>query len=686
MSDPATTTADPPTAPLDWATRLAAMWDTPAVTLLGANERGGTTRLILDSLQDPRCPFQGRINVVGRRGGTVFGIPAATSLAEVDGEIGLLWLLVRGELVLPALRETEDRPPRGAIVFANGFREAGNIAAERELAAWARRHGVPLFGPQSVGVASFRHGLNALDLPIGPAPEPGDVAVLSQSGGLLGLILRGLRRSGLGVHSAYSLGNEALLGYASLGESLLADDDVSVLAVYAENVSSVPEFARFARAAAEHGKPVVLLLGGLSDAGASMARSHTGALATPERLVRGVCEQYGVVMVADPDELVASVAALKSASCRRLGAAGVGLFTGTGGGAIILADAMSAAGVDLPQPAEGGHANPLDMGAGLIGRPDHYREVVSSFARDPGFDIVVNVIPFIPTDADPPSFTWQLQESIRIVRESGKHPVAASLRIEDPAGDAFGPDVTIGYGVHDTLVKLRALRTWSRGEPGPEPPAGSRAAGGPTRVASAAETRELLAPVPLSWPATWTIGLEQDAAEAVREVRFPVVAKAETGSAHRAKEGAVVTHVPGPQAAVAAIGYLRALFGAAVTLAEFVPHDEEYFVGLSRAPGGAPLVAIGPGGSGVEDKDVGLRLLPLSPRQLAALLRRHLPQAAGDGGFGEVAAGDGGFGELIAALERVMRDPRVESIDLNPIVRAAGGELTVLDAKIHLYA
>src|SRR5690606_1823870 len=71
------------------------------VTIVGANERGGTTRLILDSLRNPACAFPGRINLVNRRGEAVYGLPSVTSVSEIDGDPGIAWMIVGGQHLLP---------------------------------------------------------------------------------------------------------------------------------------------------------------------------------------------------------------------------------------------------------------------------------------------------------------------------------------------------------------------------------------------------------------------------------------------------------------------------------------------------------------------------------------------------------------------------------------------------------
>ena len=59
----------------------------------------------------------------------------------------------------------------------------------------------------------------------------------------------------------------------------------------------------FARAVAEAGKPVLLITGGISEAGVRAARSHTGALVSDSVAVDAACAAAGIIRVATPREL-----------------------------------------------------------------------------------------------------------------------------------------------------------------------------------------------------------------------------------------------------------------------------------------------------------------------------------------------------------------------------------------------
>lgn len=671
----------------DWSDAFARIWQTEAVTIVGANETGGTSGWIMHSLTQGDLPFAGRINLVSRRGGTMFGRTAVTSIDEVEGDLGIVWMLISAPQVLDLLPQLETRGVVAVNVFTGGFGEAGNDEAQRQLVTWSEGTGIPLFGPQSLGFLSAQHGMNVMVSRLREPVRAGGIGLVSQSGGMLINCLSSVSAAGLGIHSAFSLGGSAVMDYLTVSRALV-ETGVRALGVYIETVGDLSEFAGLAQEAARRGIPIVALLAGRSTKGQAIAASHTGAIGSPMRLVEGIAEQFGVTIVSNVDAMVASLAALDSGGYRRWGEGRIGVFGGSGGALISFSDQID--GTDLVLPAFAPetavelmgveHAdkayNPYDMGAGLLGRPDEFRRVVGAVIRDENVDIAVHLFD-VPDPRYTPHVGW-VMDAINLTLHAGKHPVLAtsSDRREFRTSDLY-ERTTVALGSAQTVAKLGALSRFSRGDAGTED-VGIRFEGdpgAPTRVVTGEEMRALLAGVPLRWPEEWRVGRDDDPRAALAAARYPLVAKAEADLAHRAKAGAVLTHIPDEAAAIAALEYLRALFDGDVTFSERVSFDEEHFVGLSRSCEGQPFVAIGEGGSGVEDKRVGVRMLPLSQTQLARTLESYVPALAQHEGFRAV----------VDELTELMRDERIESIDLNPLVIDENGAVAALDVKAHLY-
>ncbi|MGH6977359.1 MAG: CoA-binding protein, partial [Stellaceae bacterium] len=107
-----------------------------SVAVVGAAERptssGGAV------LQNLRVSgFAGEIVPVNPKGGTMFGIAARKSLAELDRPAELAVIVIRPDLILDVVREAAATGHRNLLILPGGFAEAGEagLARDRELRA-----------------------------------------------------------------------------------------------------------------------------------------------------------------------------------------------------------------------------------------------------------------------------------------------------------------------------------------------------------------------------------------------------------------------------------------------------------------------------------------------------------------------------------------------------------------------
>ena len=115
--------------------------------------------------------------------------------------------------------------------------------------------------------------LEAAELPAGR------LALVSQSGSMMGALLsRGAAR-GIGFSHLVGTGNEADLSAAEVAGLLVDDPQVDAILLFLEAIRRPEHFADLARRAHAAGKPVVAYKLGRSPYGAELAASHTGALA-----------------------------------------------------------------------------------------------------------------------------------------------------------------------------------------------------------------------------------------------------------------------------------------------------------------------------------------------------------------------------------------------------------------------
>src|SRR5207237_8058694 len=121
-----------------------------------------------------------------------------------------------------------------------------------------------LLGPNCLGVydgaAQLALGVN--DFVAGP------IGIVSQSGNLALEASLLAAEAGLGISRFASIGNQADLDAAALVAALAEHDGTRLIGVYCEDFRDGRGFARSAHAARAAGKPVLLLAGGASQAGA----------------------------------------------------------------------------------------------------------------------------------------------------------------------------------------------------------------------------------------------------------------------------------------------------------------------------------------------------------------------------------------------------------------------------------
>jgi acetyltransferase len=158
-----------------------------------------------------------------------------------------------------------------------------------------------------------------------------------------------------------------------------------------------------------------------------------------------------------------------------------------------------------------------------------------------------------------------------------------------------------------------------------------------------------------------------EAAAAAYELGCPVVVKLD-GPAHKSRDGGVVLDVETPDEAAAVARRL----GGPVLVAKQVAPGAEALCGMTRDPQFGPVLAVGQGGTDVEQ----LASVVLSVAPLSLDDSRDLVAKAGLDDPGDVVART-----LLAVGDLALAHPEVEAIDVNPLVIGPDGTLAV-DALI----
>ena len=273
--------------------------------------------------------YTGRLYPITPRGGEIDGLKVYRNLGEVDGPVDLAAVAAPAEAVPEILKECLKRGVAGAEVLASGFGETGDEEGrrlEQEIEEIARQ-GLRIVGPNCFGIHCPGGGIT---LPPGGglSREAGNVAMISQSGGMALNFGHMAGNMGLELSKIFSFGNGCDLDAVALLKYLADDPETTCVAAYLEGVRDGRDFRSVLKALAAE-KPTVIWKGGLTPLGSQAARSHTGSLAGEARIWDGILRTPGVASVQGLEEMMDTLSALRHIKSRGTRIALVG-----GGGAI----------------------------------------------------------------------------------------------------------------------------------------------------------------------------------------------------------------------------------------------------------------------------------------------------------------------------------------------------------------
>jgi len=637
--------------------------------------------------------FAGRIAPINRTRREIFGETAYPSLAEAPGEIDQVFIMVPPADVPAACAECFARRVPVVTIFTDGFGETGATgrAVEARLVAGARAAGVRLLGPNSIGLVStspataltVNASLEIERLPVGP------LAVVSQSGSLIGALLsRGAAR-GIGFSRLVSVGNESDLSVGELVDLLVDDDQTKAILLFLETLRRPEAIARAARRAFDAGKPVIAYKLGRSSAGAALARSHTGAIAGDDRAADAFLRDCGVLRVRSFEALIETASLVMGQ--RPPQGKRVAMMTTTGGGAAVVADPLGAANVELVAPpaalVEKFRAlrvrvadSPL-IDLTLAGtRASVYGPVLEALLASAHCDAVVAAVGS--------SGQFHPQLTIEpIVSAHRAHPqkaLAIFIAPEAPASLALLAKAGIAaFRTPESCADaLAAFLAW-------------RAPRNPPRADT---TPVALQPAEALFAA---LGIPQAQAQHLRAADepitcpFPVAIKiASPDIEHKTEVGGVELGLRDAREAAAAAQRVlerarkarpRARIDGLIA-SSMVQGLGEAILGYRRDPQVGPLVLVGAGGTLAEVyRDFALRMAPVSldeAREMVAEVRGFAPLA----GFLDAPRGDlEALARAVAAFSRLAGLPEVAEAEINPLIVKVQGEGVVgVDALLVL--
>jgi acyl-CoA synthetase (NDP forming) len=342
--------------------------------------------------------YQGKVFATNLQGEEVLGVQTVPSILDIpDGGADLVFVCTPNSANMQLLRDCAERGIKAAFITSAGYGEAGDegLAAQHDLVALAEELGILLAGPNGQGVVSTP--INLCAQIVAPNPPPGHIGLASQSGNLVSSFMNLGVQTGIGFSRAVSAGNAAMTTVADYLEFYGTDDETAVAMAYVEGLVDGRAFLERLRGVTAE-KPVVLLKGGATAKGQRAAASHTGSLATDDRVFDGACRQAGVTRAATVDEAFDTAASFATQPLPKGNR--VVVLTTVGGWGVLTADALARTSLDLitlpddllaqidtKLPPRWSRNNPVDLAGGET--RDTIPEVMEMVANHPEVDAII---------------------------------------------------------------------------------------------------------------------------------------------------------------------------------------------------------------------------------------------------------------------------------------------------------
>lgn len=688
-----------------------------SIAVIGASRRPGKIghELFRNLLE---YGFEGPVYPVHETAASVAGVRAYPSVLDVPDAVDLAVVVVPAAEVPEIARQCAAKGVLGMVVISAGFAEVGpeGKAAERELVASARRNGMRIIGPNCFGVLNTADGvrMNATFAP--GRPVAGNVAFLSQSGGLGIEIMSRAGDLGIGISQFISVGNKADVSGNDLLQYWADDTQTEVILLYLESFGNPAKFARLARNVART-KPIVAVKSGRTAAGSRAASSHTAALAAPDVAVDALFRQAGVIRVDTLDELLSTAMVLAHQPLpqgRR-----VAIVSNAGGPGILAADACAGARLEVAEldataqdalrkiaVSDASVRNPVDLVAGATAA--QYEEALRIVLADAAIDAVLVI--FVP-----PLVTSAEDVARAIVRASdaaGDKPIVSCFLGQSGVPDALRgtdgrrtiPSYAFPESAAHALARGADLADWRRRPPGHVPTLDDtdvpRARALVADALAAAPKGAWLGPVAATGVlecfgipvlAVREVADAEAAGRAARELGFPVVLKASApGLVHKSDVGGVALGLRDEQSVIDAFGAMSKSVGAAMTGAIVQPMvgggaGVEVLVGITHDPSFGPLVLFGLGGITAELlADRALRLVPVTDQDASELVRSLRGSQLFFGYRGRAPVDVAALEDLILRVGALADEiPEIAEMDLNPVVASEEG-VVAIDVKIRV--
>jgi acetate---CoA ligase (ADP-forming) len=666
---------------------LRAALDPRSIAVIGASDNphkvGGRPILFMK-----RYGFRGAIYPINPGRPEVQGLKAYKTIADTPDAPDLAIIAVAGDEAVRAVEDCAKKGVQVAVVMTSGFGELGGEgkAAQARMAATAKAAGMRLVGPNCQGLANFATGAVANFSTIFHEMEArdGPVAIVSQSGACSQAIYILARQRGLDVRHVHATGNEADVTVADLAAEIVKEEGLRLVLLYMEAIQRPAVLAQAAELARSRDLPIVAVKAGRTQSGVKAAASHTGALASEDRVIDAFFARHAIWRAADPQELVAA-GQLYLSGLRPRGRRFVAV-SNSGASCVMAADAAEEFALELAPfadatsarlkrvlPAFATPSNPLDVTGALLTDSGLFGAALDVLGADDACDLLMLAIPVAGAGYDVPRFA----RDAAAYREAHGKSVAVAAPQEAVRAEFEKLGLPAFARERDAMLALRQLAAHSallRKQPTPATAAAPPPVPAGSGFLDESESLKLLSAAGIAVVEHRLCRSEAEARAAFAALGPKVVVKGCSASVpHKTEQGLVRVGLQDAEGVARTYAEFKPRLPAAdgVLVARHAAGRRELALGARVDAHFGPVVLVGDGGIFLEAlKDFRLLLPPFSEQDVFDALAglRIAPLLGAQ--RGQAPLDVGAYARMAVRLGEAMLgwQGRVASVDLNPVM------------------
>jgi acetyltransferase len=673
-----------------------------SIVVVGASNNAHTPGgNVLKNLIDHN--FKGQIIAVNPKETEVQGVKCYQNIIDIPN-VDLAIIAISAKFTLETIKIlTQQKNTKGFIIFSAGFSEKDEAGAliEQQIVDEINGVGGTLLGPNNIGLINTNYA-GVFTTPI-PKLNPKGVDFISGSGATAVFIMEAAISTGLTFSSVYSVGNSAQIGVEDVLEhfdkSFDSKTSSKVKLLYIESIENPQKLLKHAASLINKGCKIAAIKAGSSDEGSRAASSHTGALANSDVAVDALFKKAGIIRCYGRNELITVASIFMHPELK---GKNIAIITHAGGPAVMLTDALSKNGLNVPeiknQESEelltklypgSSVSNPIDFLA--TGTAEQLETIIDYCEQE-----FTNIDAMVVIFGSPGLFeVYEVYDVLHNKMQTCRKPIFPILpsvvnvkkeidyfiskgNINFPDEVIFGnaltkiynstkPPIAIKKSFEVDKATIRSIiNNNSNGYLNPQ------------------QVKELLVAAEIPIVSEMVCNSKEECFTAVKSIGFPLVMKV-VGPVHKSDVGGIILNISSKEKLYESFEKIMQIKGATSVLLQPMKKGIELFIGAKREGDFGHLVLCGLGGIYIEVlNDVNTSLAPVSQHEALEMIRNLKSYKIIQGVRNQEGVNESLFAEIVTKISNLVTfAPEIIELDLNPLL-GNSKEILAVDARVRI--